>query len=71
MCQLILQSQGHYLIVLKDNQVGLRQTVTDWFEPFPPPDEPLMQAAQAIDLGHGRIERRQLWVLPIYDDFLD
>jgi hypothetical protein len=35
-CQLIMQSQGHYLIVLKDNQADLRQTVTDWFEPFPP-----------------------------------
>jgi DDE_Tnp_1-associated/Transposase DDE domain len=35
-CQLIIQSQGHYLIVLKDNQADLRQTVTDWFEPFPP-----------------------------------
>lgn len=30
-----------------------------------------MQAAQTIDLGHGRIERRQLWALPIFDDFLD
>jgi hypothetical protein len=30
-----------------------------------------MQAAQTIDLGHGRIERRQLWALPVYDDFLD
>lgn len=35
-CQLIIQSQGHSLIVLKDNQPDLRQTVTDWFEPFPP-----------------------------------
>ena len=30
------QQQGHYLIVLKDNQLDLAQTVQDWFEPFPP-----------------------------------
>jgi hypothetical protein len=35
-CQLIIQQQGHYLIVLKDNQPELHQTVQDWFEPFPP-----------------------------------
>jgi DDE_Tnp_1-associated/Transposase DDE domain len=35
-CQLIIRAQGHYLIVLKDNQPDLRQTVQDWFEPFPP-----------------------------------
>lgn len=35
-CQLILRAQGHYLIVLKNNQADLRQTVQDWFEPFPP-----------------------------------
>ena len=35
-CQLIIQSQGHSLSVLKDTQADLRQTVTDWFEPFPP-----------------------------------
>jgi hypothetical protein len=35
-CQMIIRAQGHYLIVLKDNQADLRQTVQDWFEPFPP-----------------------------------
>jgi len=35
-CQLIIKQQGHYLIVLKDNQPDLHQTVQDWFEPFPP-----------------------------------
>ena len=35
-CQLIIRQQGHYLIVLKDNQPELHQTVQDWFEPFPP-----------------------------------
>ena len=35
-CQFIVHNQGHYLIVLKDNQPNLRQTVTDWLEPFPP-----------------------------------
>jgi integrase/recombinase XerD len=35
-CGLIRQQQGHYLIVLKDNQPDVAQTVHDWFEPFPP-----------------------------------
>ena len=35
-CHFITQRQGHYLIVLKDNQPDLRQDVIDWFEPFPP-----------------------------------
>ncbi len=35
-CQVIIKQQGHYLIVLKDNQPELHQTVQDWFEPFPP-----------------------------------
>jgi len=35
-CSLIIKQQGHYLLVLKDNQPDLRQTVHDWFEPFPP-----------------------------------
>jgi hypothetical protein len=30
-----------------------------------------MQAAETLDLGHGRIERRRLWALPVYDDFID
>ena len=35
-CTLIIKQQGHYLIVLKDNQPDLSQSVRDWFEPFPP-----------------------------------
>jgi len=35
-CSLIIKQHGHYLVVLKDNQPDLRQTVQDWFEPFPP-----------------------------------
>jgi predicted transposase YbfD/YdcC len=38
---------------------------------FPPPDEFLLQSAQAVELTNGRIERRELWTLPIYDDFLN
>lgn len=29
-----------------------------------------MQVCETLDLGHGRIERRHLTALPIYDDFL-
>jgi predicted transposase YbfD/YdcC len=30
-----------------------------------------MRYAEQVNLGHGRIEKRRLWALPIYDDFLD
>ena len=29
-----------------------------------------MHAAQTLDWGHGRLERRQRWALPIYADFI-
>jgi predicted transposase YbfD/YdcC len=67
-CCLITQRRGHYLIVLKDNQPQLRQDVLDWFAPFPPPDECQMAYAEEVNSGHGRIERRRLWALPIYAD---
>lgn len=35
-CAGIRLQQGHYLMVLKDNQPELHQAVQDWFEPFPP-----------------------------------
>jgi hypothetical protein len=35
-CQMIIQAQGHYRIVLKANPADLCQTGQDWFEPFPP-----------------------------------
>jgi hypothetical protein len=30
-----------------------------------------MQATEQYAIGHGRIERRRLWALPMYDDLLD
>jgi predicted transposase YbfD/YdcC len=70
-CRLIRVRHGHYLLVLKLNQPDLYQAVHDWFEPFPPPDECQMLDTQQVDLGHGRIEQRRLWALPVFDDFLD
>jgi predicted transposase YbfD/YdcC len=29
-----------------------------------------MEYAEQTNVGHGRIERRRLWALPIYDDFI-
>jgi len=29
-----------------------------------------MAYAQEVNSGHGRVERRRLWALPIYDDFI-
>ena len=29
-----------------------------------------MRYAQQTNVGHGRLEIRRLWVLPLYDDFI-
>ena len=29
-----------------------------------------MRYAQQTNAGHGRLEKRRLWMLPIYDDFI-
>jgi len=70
-CQRMIKQHGHYRMVLKANPPDLPPTVHDWFAPFPPPAEFLLQTSPRTDLGHGWIERRCLWVLPVYDDFLN
>jgi len=65
--QLILKPQGHSLSGLKTHQPERHQTVQAWFEPVPPARR---VSVPELDLSSGRMERRNLWARPIYDDGL-
>ena len=56
--QLLFEKGADYVIGLKANQDGLYQQVVDWFERT----TPTLEAATSQDLGHGRGEKRTVWV---------
>lgn len=56
--ELIIDQKADYLIGLKANQDGLYQQVVDWFARV----KPTLQADVSRDLGHGRAEKRTVWV---------
>ncbi len=57
----ILMQQGHYLMVVKDNQPALFDAIELVFR-CPPPEEEgdHLQSAMTIGKGHGRLETRTL-----------
>ncbi|QDK81154.1 ISAs1 family transposase [Spirosoma sp. KCTC 42546] len=56
--ELIVDKQADYVIGLKANQDGLYEQVVGWFERV----KPTLQAHVSRDLGHGRAEKRTVWV---------
>lgn len=63
----ILHHQGDYLMVVKDNQSTLRQTLEDQFRLAP---ETITDQAVSLDSDHGRIEERILQTVPaVQKDF--
>ena len=56
--ELIIDKKADYLNGLKANQDGLYEQVVDWFERV----RPTLQADVSRDLGHGRAEKRTVWV---------
>lgn len=56
--QLIIEKKADYVIGLKANQDGLYEQVADWFERI----KPSLQADVKRDLGHGRAEKRTVWL---------
>lgn len=59
LAQAILDARGDYLMVVKENQAELKDWIRSLF------DDPVWlrevpQAAETIDIGHGRIEHRKL-----------
>jgi predicted transposase YbfD/YdcC len=57
--QLIESQHGKYLLVAKDNQPTLAQTIEEWFASEPWPEEDREQFIQ-VGKSHGRQERRVL-----------
>jgi hypothetical protein len=59
LAEAVLAQKGDYMMMVKDNQPELRKWIRALFE------EPMWlreipARAETLDLGHGRIERRQL-----------
>ncbi|QMW02696.1 ISAs1 family transposase [Spirosoma foliorum] len=61
--KLIIDQRADYLIGLKANQDGLYEQVVDWFERT----KPSLQADISRDLGHGRAEKRAVFVSETLD----
>jgi predicted transposase YbfD/YdcC len=61
--QTIVDNGGAYVMVAKDNQPGLRQTIAAVLTtPAHVPGVPPLRHARTEDRGHGRLERRALTV---------
>jgi predicted transposase YbfD/YdcC len=61
----ILDAGGDYLWVVKENQPALRADIAEVFQPAPPaagwgPAPRDLRAAQTVNSGHGRLEKRTL-----------
>ena len=56
--KLIVDKKADYVIGLKANQDGLYEQVADWFERT----KPTRQADVSRDIGHGRAEKRTVWL---------
>jgi len=66
----ILEKEGDYVMIVKDNQPILREDIKTLFEEMP---LSALQGSQAnvIDIGHGRIEERRLITSPLLNDYLN
>ena len=62
--RLIIEDSGDYVLALKENQGQLYQEVKELFE-----DEVLVAKLgdyhQTVNKGHGRLERRRCWGIPL------
>ena len=56
--ELIVEKQADYIIGLKANQGTLYEQIADCFQR----QQPTLQAFVSRDLGHGRAEKRTVWV---------
>jgi predicted transposase YbfD/YdcC len=72
----IVESQGNYIWLAKDNQPTLQQEIADVFlpdEPFPGsspvPDD--FEVARTVTKGHGRLEERRLTTSSLLQGYTD
>ena len=73
--QRITQGGADYVLAVKENQGQLYESIQDLFEGAEALgfDETPYDHAQTVDKGHGRVERRECWVITEPDclDYLD
>jgi len=72
----IVEAEGHYVWIVKDNQPNTRQSIEQLFAPekpipgigYPPMD---FRTAKTINKSRGRIEERTITVSSLLNDYLD
>jgi predicted transposase YbfD/YdcC len=72
----IVEAQGDYLWIIKDNQPGLRAAIERLFAPEKctkahSPLQTDFQSAMTLDKGHGRLERRRLTCSSLLNAYAD
>jgi predicted transposase YbfD/YdcC len=67
-CQKIRELQGDYIVIVKDNQPGVRVDLEDFFED-PQADRRTWQSYEQVEKGHGRLERRHIRTTPDMNDW--
>ena len=72
----VVEEQGDYLWIAKDNQPGLNADIAHLFRPqhCPPATSPLPTDFQTVthySYGHGRFEKRELTASSMLKDYLD
>lgn len=72
----IVEAEGDYIWLVKDNQPQLRADIAQWFAPephvkgfSPPPKD--FQTVRTVNKGHGRHEERTLTTSSLLNDYLD
>jgi len=64
----IVKGNGHYVITVKDNQPTLSQAAQEAFAEAESKGFEGVQSYQTSDRGHGRIEERTYYAMPVPDD---
>lgn len=66
--QTIVDNKGDYFMLAKGNQANLQQAIEFYFDDF---SSQIGPHTTTVELGHGRIERRTLYVTAALNDYLD
>lgn len=66
----IIAAGGYYMILVKANQPQLLEDIQTYFKPVNRPIPPF-NIIESLDVGHGRIEQRQLQSSPALNNYLD
>jgi predicted transposase YbfD/YdcC len=61
----IVEQGGDYVLAVKENQPTLYAEVDAAFTSAVESESPELRSHSSVDQGHGRLERRTVWVLPV------